>query len=130
MTTIRLMAFLLSVAVFICGAGCKPKPPPDPLAGWSKYIITDSGQPSPDPSHLPDKAITDDYQAYIGTLPSDQAYIARSLSLQCFCEDGTGQHAIQITIQAYGEVWTHVLIYDKSDKRVKTIKYLSGRYQS
>jgi hypothetical protein len=128
----RLTSFLLLIGFLTVSTGCKAK---DPLAGWNKYMISDTGadgigQTGVDASHFPDKAITDDYQAYIKTMPSDLSYLAKTQALLCFFDDGTGQHGIEITIQAYGEVWAHVLIYDKSDKRIKTIKYLKERYQS
>ena len=40
-----------------------------------------------------------------------------------FYEDGTGQHAVEIEEALHGTWWFHVLIYDKGDKRIKTIKY-------
>jgi hypothetical protein len=49
---------------------------------------------------------------------------------QLFCEDGTGQHAVEISIPLNGKFWKHVLIYDKTNRRVKTVKYSSGRYMS
>ena len=128
--SLRIMPLLLLIAILSSSLGCKPKPPPDPLAGWNKYIISSDGETSTDTSHLPDQAITADYQAYLNSLPADLSYIAKTQALQCFCVDGTGQRAVEVTIQAYGEVWRHVLFYDKNDKRVKAVKYLLGRYQS
>lgn len=50
-----------------------------------------------------------------------------------FFEDGTGQHAV--TFESYsdagiigGTSWEYVLIYDKNNKRVKTIRYVTGYY--
>jgi len=73
------------------------------------------------------KAITGDYKAYVQTLsPEERKYLSTIL----FYEDGTGQHAVRITIGLNGTVWRHVLIYDRNDKRIKTIKYASGDYHS
>jgi hypothetical protein len=72
------------------------------------------------------KAITDDYKDYIQKLSPEER---ERVGLKYF-EDGTGQHAVRITIGLNGTVWRHVLIYDKYDKRIKTIKYASGDYAS
>ena len=112
--------FLLFAAVAL-SSGCGSKSQPDPLAGWKKW--------STDRYHL-DKAITNDLQKYFNTLPSQEREIAAFPFSQLFCEDGTGQHAVEISIPLNGRFWKHVLIYDKTNKRVKTVKYQSGRYMS
>jgi hypothetical protein len=88
--------------------------------GWKKYD-TSTGYPV-------DKAITADCQAYINTLPKKERELAKEFQL--FCDDGKGQHAIEISIPLDGTWWKHVLIYDKTNKRVKVIKYRSGYYSS
>jgi hypothetical protein len=45
-------------------------------------------------------------------------------------EDGTGQHAVEIRIGLDATNWRHILIYDKNDNRIKTIKYADGHYAS
>jgi hypothetical protein len=105
--------------MFLCGFGCSsPKPMPDPLVGFHRADEADMDK---------NKAITDDYRTYIHTLsPDEQKYAGPIL----FYEDGTGQHAVEIKIGLNNTVWEHVLIYDKDNKRIKTIKYSSGGYQS
>jgi hypothetical protein len=44
-------------------------------------------------------------------------------------EDGSGQHAITIQVAWYGTDWAHVLVYDKDNKRVKVVRYVSGHYR-
>lgn len=114
------LTFLVLTSVFGFGFGCSSsKPTPDPLAGWTFCE-------SQDPGKL-DKAIQEDYQDYIQKLPPGErkfAYYAH-----CF-EDKTGQHAVQIEIPLDGIWWEHVLIYDKTNKRVKTVKYSKGGYHS
>ena len=93
---------------------------PDPLAGFhvSDLINLDSN-----------KAITDDCKGYIQKLsPEERKYLGPSPI--GFFEDGTGQHAVRIEIPINGTWWQHVLIYDKDNKRIKTIKYASGNYRS
>ena len=103
--------------MFLCGFGCSSsKPTSDPLAGWQI-----------DFNHEPDLAITKDYQDYIQKLsPEEKGY---ALPIVHYFKDRTGQHAIQITI-GLGTDWEHVLIYDKDNKRIKTIKYISGHSYS
>ena len=104
---------------FVVAVGCvtpKPTPPaPNPLAGWNFE------------NHEPDQAVTNDYRDYIQKLPHEEGKYAGPIH---YFEDGTGQHAIMIMIGINGTVWRHVLIYDKDDKRIKTIKYASGDYHS
>jgi hypothetical protein len=112
------LKFILALCVMvISGCSCSaPKPVPDPLAGWHFYR-----------DDRLDKTIIDDYKDYIEKLPPEErkfAYYAH-----CF-EDGGQQHAVQIEIPLNGVWWEHVLIYDKNDKRIKTIKYTSGAYRS
>jgi hypothetical protein len=103
--------------IFLCGFGCSSsKPAPDPLAGFRIYV-----------NHDPDQTVTKDYQDYIQTLSPEER---RRLGPIQFFEDGTGQHAIDIVIGINGRLWRHVLIYDKDDKRIKTIKYATGYYAS
>jgi hypothetical protein len=91
----------------------------DPLAGWHHSF-------SQDPSKL-DEVIVDDYQDYIHQLPArERKYVGDIF----FFEDGTGQHAVRISIPLDGTEWAHILIYDKNGKRIKVTKYRAGRYRS
>jgi hypothetical protein len=115
------LIFCFSLAVFVCCFGCtSSKPAPDPLVGyhWCDLTELDSNQ-----------AITDDYEAYIQTLsPEEKKYLGPSPI--GFFEDGTGRHAVRIKIGLNGTSWVHVLIYDKDNRRIKTIKYATGHYAS
>lgn len=89
---------------------------PNPLAGWKV-----------DFNHSPDQVIVKDYQGYIQKLPpKEKKYVG---PIEWF-KDGKGQHAIRITIGINGTVWRHVLIYNKDNRRIETIKYASGDYHS
>ncbi|HTA94895.1 MAG TPA: hypothetical protein VK769_02105 [Verrucomicrobiae bacterium] len=98
-------------AMIFSGCSCSaPKPTPDPLAGWK-----------PDFHEQPNEAIEKDFQDYnqkegLHSYPDD------------FLEDGTGQHAITFQVGVNGTWWRHILIYDKDNKRIKTIKYTDGHY--
>jgi len=111
--------FIILLAAFILVAGCaNTKPTPDPLAGWQKAYKED-----------PSQAIEKDCQDYIYSLslsPTEGRYVAYIE----FFKDGKGQHAEKITISLNHADWEHILIYDKSDKRIKTIKYLAGHSMS
>jgi hypothetical protein len=113
--------FILALyAMVVSGCSCSaPKPMPDPLAGfhWCSLTKLDSN-----------KAITDDYKAYIQTLsPEERKYMGPHE----FFEDATGQHAVRIETDINGDqAWYHILIYDKDNKRIKVIKYYRGKYMS
>jgi len=94
MSATRLTSCFLLVVILALSAGCDSKPRPDPLAGWKKWG-TDAGY------HL-DKAITDDYQVYINKLPPQERERAKFKYHQRFCEDGTGQHAVEISVPLDG----------------------------
>jgi hypothetical protein len=112
------VCFLL--AIFLCGFGCSSsKPTPDPLTGFHVSSLGNLDA---------NKTITDDYKDYIKKLsPKETQYLGPTF----YFEDGTGQHAVRIESDIGGTVrWYHVLIYDKENKRIKTIKYYDGRYMS
>jgi hypothetical protein len=110
----RFISYLLLVAsVLMAGCFSPSKPTPDPLAGFHVDALF-----TPESN----KAIADDYQDYMHKL-------SLSGPISTF-KDDTGQRAIQIHIGVNGEVWEHVLIYDKNNKRIKTIKYMTGHYAS
>jgi hypothetical protein len=110
--------FLILLGAFLWMVGCTTPPHPDPLAGWRGCDV----------SHLySNNAIMDDFKSYIQTLSPDEQKFAGPMF---YYENGTGQHAVRIEIGINGTWWEHVLIYDKNDKRIKTMKYSSGGYQS
>jgi hypothetical protein len=45
-----------------------------------------------------------------------------------YFEGKSGRHAIKLTSMFDARYWNYVLIYDKSNARIKTIKYSDGRY--
>ena len=109
------LASFVLFAVLFWITGCATHP--DPLAGWKPA------------SKNPDQTIEKDCQDYIQRLKlslKDGEYVGYIE----FFEDGTGQHAEKITISMNKTDWEHVLIYDKDDKRIKTIKYVSGHSRS
>jgi hypothetical protein len=115
----RLMAICVSLAMFVFSFGCATPKVADPLEGWNHCF-------NQDPARL-DQAIQDDYRDYIRKLPPKEQRVA---SYDYDYEDGTGRHAVLITVGIYGTNWRHVLIYDKENKRIKTIKYADGDSRS
>ena len=105
--------------MFLCGFGCSSsKPTSDPLAGFHAA------------SKKLDQTIVNDYQNYMQNLSPEEKQNFGPYPPVDFFEDGTGQHAVQIKIGLNGTVWLHDLIYDKDNKRIKTIKYAAGHYAS
>lgn len=112
------LVVLMLMSTFILGCGCNTsKPTPDPLAGFHSA------------SKKLDQSIINDYQNYIQNLSSEEKQNLGPYPASFF-EDGTGQHAVRIEIGINGTSWEHVLIYDKNNKRIKTIKYSTGHYAS
>jgi hypothetical protein len=116
MKIIRL-TFCILLAVTVWTAGCVSTT--DPLTGWKPLFGRDYEKV--------DKAIMNDYQDYIQKLPDEER---KSVGPIFLFEDGAGQHAAEFKLGVNGTVWEHVLIYDKDNKRVKTIKYSNGDYRS
>jgi hypothetical protein len=118
MNIIRVTSYILLLAsVLASGCSCSAtKPTPDPLAGWQIDFKTD---PSP--------AVQKDYQDYIQKLSPEDRYTA---TVDGWLKDDTGQHAVKIRTGTHGPDWEHILIYDKDDKRIKVIKYMSGHSYS
>jgi hypothetical protein len=113
----RLTSFCFLIAL-ICGAGCASIT--DPLEGWTFIKSAYVGNPF-------DSAIADDYKSYILTLSGEQQHVVND-SLIRFFEDKSGLRAVRISLPLNGIWLEHVLIYAKSDKRIKVITYKSGRY--
>ena len=114
MNLIRFTICFLALA-FVCVTGCATKSIPDPLAGWQVELLAD-----------PNEIITKDYQDYIKQLPENERNYTGPVF---YFGDGTGQHAIAFEVALNGSDWRHVLIYDKSNRRIQTIKYFSGHYR-
>ena len=45
-----------------------------------------------------------------------------------YFEDGTGQHGVELQVGRNGFYKIYIFIYDKSNKRIKVIKYADGGY--
>jgi hypothetical protein len=118
------IACILLAAVFWT-AGCATNS--NPIEGWMFRPFPGFEMPpyGHNTNHL-DKAITDDCHTFI---VQNKLYAA---AITGFYEDGTGQHAVQFEAFPPNQnaSWNYVLIYDKYNKRVKTIKYGRIRYQS
>lgn len=115
----RFTFYIFLTAIFWITGCSAPKPTPDPLAGWKVLLSKDSERLN--------QAIIDDYKDYIRDLPPNERH---SIGVIDFLEDGTGQHAVRFEIALNGTDWAYVLIYNKYDKRIKVIKYVSGYYRS
>ncbi len=134
MKTIVRWSSFTAVALALCvtiifGCGCSSsKPVPDPLAGWTFKPFPGWEIPPYryNTNHL-DKAVIDDYQKFI----SDRRLNPFG-AITGFYEDGTGRHAVDFQAFPPGEnaTWNYVLIYDKENRRARTIRYNHIEYQS
>jgi hypothetical protein len=121
MNITRFTFCILLTAIFWVTGCAAPKPSPNPLAGWKVCGSQDYNKI--------DTAIRDDYRGYIQKLPPDERKFVDDNFIDFF-QDEAGQHAVKIEIPLNGTWWEHVLIYDKDNKRIKTIKYSTGHYAS
>jgi uncharacterized protein YceK len=104
-----------------------PEPSPrEPLKSWTFKPFPGWELPpyGHNTNHL-DQAIIDDYEGFI-----KEKHLNLFGAVTGFYVDGTGQHAVQFTAFPPGEnaTWQYVLIYDKENKRVKTIRCNYRRY--
>jgi hypothetical protein len=107
--------------MLVCGAGCVSTPKGlDPKDGWKDLLSREVNL---------SQAIKDDYQDYIQKELIAKHYAVHDYNVW-FYEDGTGQHAVKISLPINGTYREHVLVYDKDNKRIKLIRYNGGRYRS
>ena len=116
----------LFLAACVCVSGCSTvpgypagsaSPGTNPVAGWGLCRSQDTRKL--------EKAIQDDYRNYLSNLTQNERMWMGSVRLS---EDGSGQHAVTISVAWYGTWWNHVLVYDKDNKRIRTIRYVAGHY--
>ena len=98
-----------------CYVAAHSKSPLTPSEGW-KHLR------SRDPAKL-DSAIRNDYQTYIDRLAAKKRKGLGSIN---FFEDGRGNQAVTIEVTVDRTRWTHVLIYDQYNQRVKNTKFMSA----
>jgi hypothetical protein len=89
------------------------------LAGWKVLFSAEIEKLNP--------SIKNDFQEYIQSLPPNERESANYVH---YYEDGEGQHALRFEVPINGVDWAHVLIYDRNNKRIKVIKYVSAYYRS
>ncbi len=73
---------------------------------------------------LPDKAVITDYNDYINELPQDERVKVADVR---YFNDGAGRNAVAIAVNGKDVPWTHVLIYDKQNKRLSVSKQAQGK---
>jgi hypothetical protein len=114
------VVLLLSACVWLVGCASV-----DPVKGWNGHNA------NLDPPNLTnyfsgkiyyvDEAILDDYPKFIEQLKKKYPHLY--VSEVDFYEDGTGQHAIKLTIETeMRDYREYYLMYDKSNVRTKVIK--------
>ena len=111
----RLSALLLLPSLLWIAGCATPYSHTDPLVGFHFASLN------------PNEALVSDYKNYIQGLSSEESKSAGPIH---YFTNDAGEQAIMITIGINNRVWRHVLIYDKDNKRIKTIKYVSGDYFS
>jgi len=121
------LTFALLLGALTLAAGCATRLGRNPLEGWR-------GVGSAYRTNCPfGQAIIDDYQSYIQNLPVKERVSVSDFRIDFF-ESETSERAVTIKVDSYGtfggKEWTHVLIYDRANKRIKSMKYVSGHFLS
>lgn len=88
-------------------AGADSTAVPNALKGWKVA------------PNLPNDSVLTDYNNYIEKLPKAERPGVADVR---YYVDGTGRYAVTILVNAGGKQWTHLLIYDKENKRIETKK--------
>lgn len=136
MSTIQAVLRGLFLATLCLVAGCENTV--DPLVGW-KWVAPVGykvGEMRAVIDTIPGyKAISDNVQDFVNKLPI--SYSKYGNRRYCYWiadvtmyEDGTGRHAVKIEIPLDGTRHNYVLVYDKSNVRMKVIRFSSGHFSS
>ena len=73
---------------------------------------------------LPDDTVVTDYNDYIERLPKAER---PGVSDVKYYADGTGRNAVAVLVNVGGTQWTHLLVYDKQNKRTGVTKFVAGK---
>jgi len=98
------------------GEKAAPKPGaanvPDALKGWKET------------KDLPADTVVDDYNEYIEKLPKAER---PGVSDVKYYVDDTGRNAVAVLVNVGDQRWTHLLVYDKQNKRTGASKSVTGK---
>ena len=85
---------------------------PEALKGWKAT------------QDLPDDTVVTDYNAYIEKLPKAER---PGVSDVKYYVDGTGRHAVAVLVNVGDTQWTHLVVYDKQNKRTGVTKFVADK---
>jgi len=85
---------------------------PEALKGWKAT------------NDLPADTVVTDYNVYIEKLPKAER---PGVSDVKYYVDGTGRNAVAVLVNVGDTQWTHLLVYDKQDKRTGVTKFVDGK---
>jgi hypothetical protein len=144
MKQIMTTAYTLLFTTFFLLVGCESTK--DPLAGWKEVSPIGYSSSYSDATIFTlagYKAITDDVQTFVRTLPEDRhqyypGYQFQPVTVRSWCyyihritlfESSNGQHAVKIEIPVNGVVHNYVLIYNKENVRIRKTRFANGWYR-
>lgn len=93
-------------------AGAAPTAGPEALKGWKAT------------QDLPADTVVTDYNEYIEKLPKAER---PGVSDVKYYVDGTGRCAVAVLVNVGDTQWTHLLVYDKQNKRTGVTKFVAGK---
>lgn len=97
-------------AVPVAGVGATAVP--EALQGWKAV------------QELPDDVVVTDYNAYIEQLPKAERPGVFDVK---YYVDGKGGHAVAVLVNVGSVQWTHLLAYDKQNKRLTVSKHAQSK---
>ena len=85
---------------------------PEALKGWKAT------------NDLPADTVVTDYNDYIEKFPKAER---PGVSDVKYYVDDTGRNAVAVLVVAEGTQWTHLLVYDRTNRRTSMTKFVSGK---
>jgi hypothetical protein len=117
------ISLCISLVALVCSTGCIPVAV-HPMQVFSRHSNPIEGWKSVNFKEKPSPAIEKDYHDFLN-YERPPGFVGAIIG---YLEDGNGNHAISIEIGNNGTYRTCVLIYDRNDKRIRKVKYISGHY--
>jgi hypothetical protein len=106
-----------------------PKPPkdgekPSPNSGEVPTVVPEALKGWKATKDLPAAAVITDYNAYIEKLPKAER---PGVSDVKYYVDDTGRNAVAVLVKEGDKQWTHLLVYDKQNKRTGVTKFVANK---
>jgi arylsulfatase A-like enzyme len=95
-----------------------------PKTGVGAMAMPEAGKGWKATQDLPADTVVTDYNDYIEKLPGVERFGVADVK---YYVDDTGRNAVAILVNVGDTQWTHLLVYDKQDKRTGVTKFVAGK---